>query len=430
MLELTLIFSFIFFWYLSKKLTGTVFNSFLLIMGPYLIIIIINNIFAYKFGFFKISNGAILVHLLAFSSFFAGAAYKVGIINPLKNKLNRKRHFASSQIDINDPSFLRFINIFVTVVGLLCLANIFLSFRTLNSVGGGNLEHLAAKGVLGHLLLGARIFVPILLDVGLQKKNKRYLFSSILIIIVTFSSFIKYHIIGLTLYLYSYFFWKNRKKIIKYTFLLIIGVFALFSVNYIIDFLSKGLTYDFYGSDYYVRKFWHYIAGGTIKVNDLVGNETVTYNMFDFIIHNAAAYPNMFIQKVGLDVIEPFGHFGTVEGFTPIGYNINSNVISFLGQMYNNGAIMPFVFLTFLFGLIAQSCWDAIRFSSKVNKVLSSSIIFSFFLFSFFHNMWRGAIQPWELTIFAYILPVLFWKLTRRRRDVTKLKSDIGCVSK
>jgi len=423
MFELILVFSFIFYWYVSKKLTGTVFNSFLLIMGPYLIIIIINNIFAVKFGFFKITNESILVHLLAFSSFFVGAAYKVAVLNPLKNKFIGQSYRVSSQIDINDPKFLRLVNMFVTIVGILCIINVFISLRTLNSVGGGNLEHLAAKDILGHLLLGARIFVPILLDVGLQKKNKRYLFSSILIMIVTFSSFVKYHIIGLTLYLYSYFFWKNRKKVIRYTFLLILGVFVLFSVNYIIDFLSKGLTYDYYGSDYYIRKFWHYIAGGTIKVNDLVGNDTVTYNMFDFIIHNAFAYPNMFIQKVGLDAIKPSGNFGTVEGFTPIGKNKNSNVISFLGQMYNNGAILPFVFLTFLFGLVAQGCWDAIRFSSKINKVLSSSIIFSFFLFSFFHNMWRGAIQPWELTIFAYILPVIFWRLTRIK-SLTKLNLD------
>jgi hypothetical protein len=414
MYEIFLIFSFIFFWFILKRLTMTTFNSFLLIMGPYLIIIIFNNIYAVNYGFFRVNNEAILVHFLAFSSFFAGATYKAGIINPLKNKKNRKSWRTNVQIDIYDPNFLHAINSFVFIVGVLGLVNVFLSIRTLYSIGDGNLEHLAAEGIIGHLLLGARIFVPILLDVGLQKKKKLFLISSFLIIIVTFSSFIKYHIISFVLYLYSYFFWKINKKVIKYTFLLIICVFSFFSINYIIDFYSKGHSYDVYGTSFYFRHFWRYVAGGTIKVNEIVGNKTVTYNMIDFIVHNTFTYPNMFIQKIGLNVIKPIGHFGTAEGYTLIGNNINTNVISLLGQMYNSGAILPFIFLTFLFGLIAQSCWDTIRYSQKINKVLSSASIYAFFLFSFFHNMWRGSIQPWELMIFAYFLPVIFWRLTRR----------------
>jgi len=193
---------------------------------------------------------------------------------------------------------------------------------------------------------------------------------------------------------------------------MIVGVFMLFSINYLIDFLSKGLSADSYGSDFYFRHFWKYVAGGTIKVNQVVGNETVTYNAIDFITNNVFAYPNMFLRKFGLNVIKPIRDFGTAGGLTLVSNTARSNVISLLGQMYNSGAIFPFIGFTLLYGVVAQKCWDVVHFSRNLSKVLFAASILSFFLFSFFHNMWGGSIHPWELMIYAYILPLCFWKLT------------------
>ena len=332
MIEALLIIAFVAAWYISVYVSSTAFSSFLMIIGPYVLIILINNLIAIRFGFYSVSESSIIVTMISFPSFLSGAAI-VAIAGRKKQRVVEK---IDTDMRTMPDNFYSIANMFSFVIGISCFIAILLRLLSVSDIRVANLEILRLDGPLAHGLIAARVLVPVLLEQGFRKKKKFYFVTSVIVLLCTFASFTKYHIISQVLYMYVYFFWKNKKRMIVLTIGMIGIVIILFALNYLIDFISKGMSYDVYGKDFYVRHLWKYIAGGTINLNNIVNNSSITYSAGDFIIDTFFTYPNMFLRKLGITEVLPSGNFGSATGFMFIGENATSNVRSLIATMYNS----------------------------------------------------------------------------------------------
>lgn len=386
---------------LSKRITRSLYNPFFLVMGPYAFIVSFNNFVAVRYGFYEISDLAIFYLLFGMLLFFIGfllaEIYSAFLIPNLKRFSTQKSFIFNYNLNA--------INLFVLVSAVLLLFRILIIFLR---YGGEHLveAEVLSSGFFGHLSVIAIVFVPILLDAGLRTAKKRFFIAVALLLLSTFFSFTKYHVIFPIIYIFIYLTIEYRVNFFKPLFFASIIIVTLFFLNYVVSFFIKGRYAEM---SFLLNHIWKYIAGGTINFNLFVHNPIFEYNSVDFLFVSITPIMNMILQKLGFPVftankppfLESFPEVSSIGG--------GSNVLCTVGLIYGDGNIFWFTFFMILQGFLLSFFWKLATKTRSASIKLFGCVVMAFSTLSFFANYW-GLSRSWLTVFWALLLPLFFIK--------------------
>ena len=387
---------------LQKYREGRWINLLSLLMTPYVCIVFINNFFIYRMGFYRISDNVLIMFLMAFIAFFLGTLiFKVraNVHNEIDNELILKRY------DINK------IKMYLYLVGVLGLIETFIYYRQglVFSVDVDS-EGVMGNGPIGHLLLSSFSVLPIYFLYWTYNKKVTDLIPVILIIIVAFSSLIKYNVIGPVITLFIFVSIYRQSLLKKGAFILCLCVFLLFVGNYAFGFLIAGSDVD---PTFYLGHFWAYFAGSAIYDNYLfTTGVNFDHDIFYKLLMFLFALPNMFFQKF-------FDERYFQQEILPMNdisnFGEQSNILDVIGYLYPyRGDVFDIILLlivVFLTGVLFSFIYYYTYRQSSFNTFLANFL--TYFVFLCFYSPFFVLPAPWEIIIWALILPSLFLKRKR-----------------
>lgn len=379
-------------------------NCVSILIVPYIIIVFLNKVIFEKLGFNKISDEVLLLLITSFISFFIGSMIAtpntIPIICEEDNELRYEKY--------NISAMANFV-IILGIIGTIKLVQLILtgSFRT----NFDEMEGVMGNGIVGHLLLVTYALVPILFLYWIDhKKEIKCIIAVLLIVSVTFSTFVKYSVIGIIV---SIFICTTiyKKSLLKKSVLAMVSIVVIvFVANYLIGFVLRNIKVD---NTFYLNHFWIY-AGGSVLYDNGIFNGAVTneqsilYRLCIFLF----ALPNMFIKKLdnGIGIFQhikkPFISIGS-------GYGMQSNVVDALGYLfpYKHGVIeiMLYYILLFVFGFFFTRIYIKSKRNSKYFNIFVVNFLTYFVFFSFFGTFYINS-APWEILIYSAIVPCLFLK--------------------
>lgn len=375
-------------------------NLLSLLMGPYIVIVLFNNLLVYKLGFYKISDEVLLMLSSAFIVFFIGTLpFKFKIYNFTENK----------NIENLSRYNIKAIRIFLYVVGILGILQIILLYRQgLIFSAGIDDEGVMGNGPIGHLLLASYSVLPIYFFYWTYHKKIVDLIPVIMVLIVAFSSMIKYNVLGPIISIFI-FVCLYRKSLLKKSIVIFSSFLVLFFVaNYALGFAIAGVDVD---PTFYLGHFWAYFAGSLIDDNYIFTTGiNASVSIFDKIMIFLMALPNMFIKVIdgssyySYSILEwkdyPISNFGE-----------SSNVIDVIGFLYPSfgdlGDIICFLIVIFLLSLLISYIY--IKFCSQRNKYSTFITAFlTYFIFLDFYSPFFVLPGPWEILIWTLIIPKFF----------------------
>ncbi|WP_164667662.1 DUF6337 family protein [Virgibacillus doumboii] len=381
------------------------FNVNFLVMGPFVILIVINNWFAARYGFYTINNDVITITAFVIILFYTGSLFCRFILGQsiVKQSINK-----DYQLNI------KLIKVYVVIVLLLRLVELLIKFFTggLAYMTSNDFETMRLNGPIGHLFISAYPLLAVLFYNGLKEKNKINILIVSLGIFLAFLSFTKYHVISMVLLIYLYISFKNKVYFLKGGIITLVSVIALFILGYLGSFLIKDSNVD---ALFYPYHTWGYIAGGTINFNLITTQGLSGYNIIDWLINSFMALPNMFINYFYGHSINPeyielgFRQIGNYYGQSPI----SSNVVNFIGLTYALENILLFILIMFLLGFISEFIFNLAVYRKEENLKLFASVFMTFCLLLFFGNYFSLS-MTWELLIYSFLLPGLF----KKRRNI------------
>lgn len=385
-------------------------NASFIIMGPYVIIACLNNLFFVDIGFLSITQNTFL---------FLVACEILFYIGDYLGQLCSMR-FKYSQQYVREPSdhMLKIISVKYYIL-IVCCLQIIVLLQHLH-VGGysGMLANDFAlfqpRGIMAHLLLSIKPLTAVLFyEWTKNKKNLSMISIVLLAIVVTASSFIKYHIISLVLFIFIYICLNEPKKFIKSGILVMGFVFSCFILNYFISFLMRNIGVN---TDFYLLHLWKYIAGGTINTDLILENQAMyalptTAWMKDFFM----PLPAMFISKVipGYSSKEFFLEMlpVTITGAEA------SNVISMLGFLACQSSVIFGGIFIIIWGWCASMILRIALYTKGPVVMSFASVFLTYNILSFFSSFFRLS-SPWEELVWSIVIIYLFKrniKITRRR---------------
>ena len=386
---------------IQTKRENSLINLITLFVGPYVVIVLINNLFAYKAGFYIISSNVLLMLMSTFFFFTIGTYIATPTMMPRIEEADND--FRVEQYRMNGM-----INVLL-IIGVIGIFKLLLTIRagSFSSSGFESSEGLMGLGIVGHALLLSYSISPIVFLYWIDhKKNLKALVSIILIAVVTFSSFIKYNILGFVVSLFI-FVTIYKKSIARKGLIILIGsVAGIFVLNYFLGFILRGISVQ---SSFYTNQFWDYTAGSVIYDNyifriDLEGSgNSLFYRLGTFIF----ALPNMFLNRFfGFTV---FPHVQKAARQVGTMYGQTSNVVDAIGYLFPKGdvfQIIIFYFLQIVFGVLFMRIYCR---QMRKNRFNTFSCNFStyFVFFSFFGNFYINS-APWEILVYSLIIPNLF----------------------
>ncbi|UQZ84337.1 hypothetical protein SK3146_03583 [Paenibacillus konkukensis] len=394
-------FSIVIIEYMKRK---TILNIHTLIMGPYVAVAILNNWIATKFGYNEVSKDSLIIIIYAIIIFYFGSSYCSFLIK------YKSRIKSCTNVDHEDHFSInmRHIQVYITIV---------LSVRFLDLVSGfllggyskmieNDFEAMQLSGVPAHLMLSIYPLLAILFYQWLRQKKKSYLVLVILASILSFASFIKYHVISLFLIIFIYCAIKNKKYFIKGARIMIISVISIFFLNYFISFIMRSLEMS---NDFYIYRLWTYIAGGSITLNAIPNSVASNYDVLDWLTKTFRPLPNMLIYSIHGPI--PFDDIGI--GYQIIGYGtstgriLETNVINFLGEIYATDSFAFFILAVFLWGVICQFVYERAVNQKNEKYKLFAAVFLTYSMLSFFANYFSLS-ATWESLIWATIIFPIF----------------------
>lgn len=391
----------IIFQYLRER---NIVNCVSLFMAPYLVIVLLNSLVFEKLGFYAISENVLEILLASFVVFFMGSMIATPRIIPEIFEEDNGLRFDQYNI----PAMTNF----VIVLGLICMTKlgqmvITGQFKT----NFDEMEGVMGNGIVGHILLVSYSLVPIIFLYWLEhKKEIKCLFAVILILGVTFSTFIKYNVIGVIVSLFIFTTMYKKSLLKKAVIIMVGGVIAVFVTNYLIGFMLKNVTVS---SNFYLNHLWVYTGGSVLYDNGIFiglvrNDQSVLYRLCIFLF----ALPNMFIKKFNNGV----GIFQHIKkDFISIGsgYGMNSNVVDAIGYLYpyKLGALELFIyyFLIFVFGVLFTRIYVKSKWRSSYFNIVTCNFLTYFVFFSFFGTFYINP-GPWEILVYSAVIPCLFLK--------------------
>lgn len=446
------------------------YSPFLILTFPYVAIIIVNNLVAVHWGFYKISVSTITFLGTSFGLFLFGILlyrFKKGILgrknftdfkqslrlefyqlkeNRISRKIGQKdnsqRIYSRKQKkEENRESISKFEFYNMSVLlkyALICegiitirVLYVIIKYGFAFFVADEN-EGYLMTGILGHLLLTLYVIIPILFYYWLRyKKNILFLISSLYGIGLFFLTFVKYHSICLIVLIYIFIVCEDRRYLKKGMIIIASTCILAFILSYSVTFLSRGTAKDVDVS-FYIYHLWKYVGGSVINDNHIFTDGIRTDVSFFFKIGTILfALPNMFINKI-------FGtQFFVMESLPMLqvaDMEERSNVVDFIGYIYpSKGEFLEIVcFGIFMigFGFLSQYFYDCNE-KTKKGFYLPTSVYLTFFCFFSFFSTYGTLSTVWEILVMSYIIPYFFRKdnVKSMKRLITdrivKEKSDI-----
>lgn len=375
-------------------------NLITFLMAPYLFLVSFNNFFVYKLGFYKISDQVLEMLLFSFILFFIGCLPFKVCFKPY-NERDTKRIL----LKYNVNKMYHFL-LFVGILGIIKFMFLIKNGSLLNDFDDE--EGMMSSGILGHLLLISYTILPIYFLNWTYKMSFKRFVPILLIIVVTFSSFIKYHIIGL--FVVNYIFMAIYRRSAFMTATIIVGVASIsfFIVNYAIGFFITSSDAD---TTFYLGHLWKYMSGSIILDNYIFtsginnGYDTL-YKLLSYIF----VLPNMFLNALfGIRLFPTLGH-----ELLPVSLlGEESNSLEAIGNLYpSRGSFIDVV----LFGIIMLliGALFSLIFKLRIQKYLHLDTFIAIFIcyfvfFSFFGTFYVHS-GPWELLIWSLLIPKYFYK--------------------
>ncbi len=392
--------------YIFKK---SIFDVNILIMGPYILIIVINNWIATNFGYQEILPEVIIIIASAVLFFYFGTIVGGSLIQKIGI---RRRKF--KQCSILNMKRIEYYVVFVLVIRFFDLVYKYI-VNGFNFMISNDFEAMQMTGIVAHLFLSIYPLLAVLFYKGLKGKNKTYIVLVCLGVLLTFASFIKYHTISLVLIIYLYTSIKDKKYLLKGARLVMIGIIAIFVLNYFVSFVLRSLDVD---NSFYIYHLWTYIAGGSINFNWLVqGGVSNKYDIIDLLIKIFMAFPNMFINKItGISIIGNdvgMGFQNICASNSGMSF-LRSNVINTIAQVYAINNKLLFVIIMYCWGFMSEFIFNlGMRRKEESYKLFAATFI-SFNLLSFFANYFALSV-PMELLIWSCFITRIF-KVKNKRQ--------------
>ena len=388
--------------YLSYKENKTFINLITLLFAPYLLIIPINNWFFSESGFYYINNESILSILISMLAYFLGAYL-------IKNK------YDISSLPIN-KSILGSYNMkrmtkvlyFIAIIALLKLIYSIKS-GAFNSDNLDDTEGLMGHGPIGHILLIGYIITPFVFLYWTYKKKFFYLLPVILIIICSFASLVKYHVIGLVIMIYLFVGLYRRDLFIKGGISLISLIVFLFIFNYALTFFIHDASVD---NSFFVNHFWKYASGSIIYQNYIVdntvfGDSSIFYRLLSYI----CTLPNMFLSLIGIKLFPKEEYIQTLD-LSYIGEE--GNVVNAFGDLYPSAPtfidLLVYIGIIFLIGLVSKFIYVKRIKKALIKPDMFLVVFLTYFVFLTFFGTYAALPAPWELLVWSIIIPPFFLK--------------------
>lgn len=402
--------------WLQYKRENNIINIISLLVIPYMFVVLTNFAFLQKLGFYRITDRVLVMFLLSLICFFIGSCCVAPVKAPVILETDNESRFEKYNIQAMTR--------FVLVIGLICGAKALRLLMT-GQFSGDNFEEtegLMGTGIVGHLLLISYSLLPIIFLYWIEhKKEILCLIVTIMIVLITFSTFVKYNVIGVVVTLFIFASIYKRSTIGKGVFILLLIVLLLFLGNYYLGFFLRNLRAT---STFYMHHFWGYITGSAIYDDYIFDpginvNVTLEYKLLTFIF----AFPNMFIRKMtggkGLfpHIKKPFLIIGEGAGQ-------RGNVTDAFGYLFPAKGLLIDKTMYFVVLIIIGMLFTNIYMKAKRKKEYFNTFICSFityFVFMSFFGTFYISPGPWEILLYSLTVPNLFLKSTDLRKGIIHL---------
>lgn len=383
----------------NRKIKGVVLDGFFYVMAPYVVIITINNVIMTNHTFYAVKDYVIDAHTIALYVFFIGSLFGFSFSKRWRFVIG-KTHRPERIIN------LKRIKIVAAVAHLIVLMDIFMRYirNGLESLVSDS-EEFNAGFLAGHALILLVPLAIILLYNAIEHKDKAALTQGVISMVLIFTSFVKYHIIGAMLAVFIYLAIKKPKIIIKVGIMIAGLIVAVFVGNYIISFAVRNNTAI--DQNFYLYHLWKYIGGSSINfdaVNRMYPSKQ-GLSIGLWILQNLMSFPNMFISKIiGHNIPDymmqvPYIAVGTVYE--------TSNVISMIASMYIQSNIVEYIVIMFFWGAIVEYARERCFNTTSECKRMVLCIFIAFNLLSFFGSFFVKS-ATWEMMIDTMLLFLVF----------------------
>ena len=385
--------------WIAKKTCGTVYNGFFFVMGPYVFIILIDNLLFKNMGFNPVRDKAISVYLMTMLLFFVGSS--IGTLLASNIKTDFKIYRLS---DINAGT-LRAVCIFSEVFVMLDILLHIARYGISRFVSGEDSTNRSS--ISAHLTLLIIVLCVLLFDYYLENRHKIDLFLLLAAFGIIFSSFKKYHIISTLLIIFIYISVRWPKYIKKLGIVTLTLIVFFFMTNYVLNFLATNVTGV--PKDFYMNHLWGYIAGGVLNLDaalDYFGTQSYHLSLGAWIIQMITAFPSLITNKLFGFTFTDYTFYLRVPFFSLGGDNI-SNVLCIPAAACVQGNAASYSLFSVFFGAVVEYAFIRAKTNQSVRSLLTASIFLSFCMLSFFASFFE-LIGPWEEMIIAsLIVPIL-----------------------
>lgn len=379
---------------------------------PYIVIVPINNFIMIKRGFYMISEQVLCLIggslFCIFVGYIAANTYlKLHKRANIYQEQELEKKFSCHRMQ----AMLRYVIAVEILVTIRLICMIFTN--GLAYISTENFAGYMMSGPLGHLLLTIYPLVPILFLYWLKNmKQALYLITTIVCIGLLFTTFVKYHVVGIIVLIYFFVSLEDRKYLCKGLIIVSVTAISAFILNYFVTFLLRG-TASRASQDYYFNHLWNYMAGSLIHDN-LIFTSGINVGMSSVFKFARAMLTPFYVLAISLlDIsIEPLGTVTHIIDFVPMGTNGEwGNIIDAFGYFFpskgNSIEIILHFIILILIGLIFTLLYNnLIKESDKFH--ITISVILDFFCFFSFFGIMYNLLPPWEILVYSIVLPKLF----------------------
>lgn len=377
---------------------------------PYIVVIPINNWIMVKYGFYLISDRVILMILTGLIMIFAG-----GIVADYRKRASKTNVIIDYEQSVHKLKFYRMkrMRLYVFLVEFITVARflIILFQQGISYVSTDAFSGTLLRGILGHLFLTIYPCIPIIFYYWLNhKKEQSYLFLSLIGIALLFLTFVKYHSIGMILFIYFFVSIEDHKYLKKGAAAVVILAAGMFVMNYFISFVIRGTT-SLLKENYYLEHLWNYLAGSLIYDNRIFNegvriDTNILYKLGSFILTPLNQFTNvMFGVKFCPHQALPF-QYVAMNGE-------RGNVVDAIGYLYpsQKGAfdIAIWCLVLVIIGFIFTKIYTAgLKRRDRFATTLCAFMTF-FMAFSFFGTFYVN-FTCWEILFWCVVMPKIFDK--------------------
>ena len=308
----------------------------------------------------------------------------------------------------------------VSIISMMRVAYLFVS----GQFSGSNFdesEGVAGGGFIGHMMLMGYAVTPIVFLYGIKRRDLKAIFATALMLIASFSTFIKSDIIGLIAAIVIFFSYTDEKAFKKSVAIAPLLVVIVFILNYFLGFITRGANVE---QSFYLRHLWKYTAGSLIYDNYIFSigvrsGVSIFYKLGTFIF----ALPNMFTNA--LFGFRAFPH--QQQPMLPVElYGEESNVVDAIGYLYpcpdSTPRIIAFIVTYFcigaLFTLLTEGSFS--KNSEYFNTVLAFFLT-KFVFLSFFGTFYINS-STWEVLVYCALVPWAF----KRGNHASEQEEHVG----